>query len=130
MPFMKVYLLLFLTLLTFTSTAFAQQNGTLAGKVTDKATNEPVIGAVVFITGSTKGSLTDENGNYALKLEAGIYKIAVTYVSYKQSTYDNIKIESGKTTTLNIGIEEDTKHLNAVTIVGTRQTNTNLALIT
>jgi TonB-dependent receptor len=130
MPFMKTFLLLLLTFFTISPTVFAQLSGTLSGKVTDKATNEPVIGAVVFITGSTKGSLTDENGNYSLKLEAGIYKIAVTYVSYKQITYDNIKIESGKTTTLNIGIEEDTKHLNAVTIVGTRQTNTNMALIT
>ncbi|MFC5270515.1 TonB-dependent receptor [Adhaeribacter terreus] len=127
---MKAYLLLLFTFFSFSPTVFAQSSGTLTGRVTNKNSNEPVIGAVVFITGSTKGASTDHNGNFSIKVEPGIYKIAVTYVSYKQTNLENIKIEAGKTTTLNIKIEEDSKMLNAVTIVGTRQTNTEMSLIT
>ncbi|KAA9331238.1 TonB-dependent receptor [Adhaeribacter soli] len=126
---MKANLLLILACIGISLQGFAQGTGTLAGKVTDKNTQEPVIGAVVFITGSNRGTTTDLDGNYSLKLQEGIYKIAVTYISYKQKTFENIRIEPGKTTTLNIGIEEDNKHLNAVTIVGTRQTNTEMSLI-
>src|SRR5688572_28129814 len=127
---MKTQLLLLFTFFSFTASVFAQSQGTLAGRVLDKTTKEPVIGAVVYITGSTKGGTTDVKGNYSIKLEAGIYKIAVTYVSYKQTNLENIKVDAGKTTTLNINIEEDSKQLNAVTIVGTRQTNTEMSLIT
>src|SRR5688572_13580379 len=127
---MKTQLLLLLAFFSITLSGFAQVQGTLAGRVLDKNTKEPVIGAVVYITGSTKGASTDVDGNYSIKADPGIYKIAVTYVSYKQTNLENIKADAGKTTTLNINIEEDSKQLNAVTIVGTRQTNTEMSLIT
>ncbi|CAA9280521.1 MAG: TonB-dependent receptor [uncultured Adhaeribacter sp.] len=121
-------LLLLLTLLSTTVLAFAQQ-GTLAGQVKDKKTGEPVIGAVVFITGSAKGSTTDVEGNYSIPLDAGVYKITASYVSYKPQTFESVQINAGKTTTLNITIEEATTELGSVTITGTRQTNTDISLI-
>ncbi len=126
---MKTCLLLLFTFFSCINTVFAQGTGKLAGRVTDKETQEPIIGAVVFITGSSEGTTTDINGNYSISLQEGIYKIAVTYVAYKQTNHDNIKIETGKTTTLDITIEENSTKLNAVTIVGTRQTNTELSLM-
>ncbi|HSI89606.1 MAG TPA: carboxypeptidase-like regulatory domain-containing protein, partial [Adhaeribacter sp.] len=126
---MKSCFLLLFTLICSTTTALAQNLGTLSGRVSDKNSKEPVIGAVVYITGSTKGTTTDIDGKYTLKLEPGVYKLAVSYVSYKPTNLENVTIEAGKTTTLNIGIEEDSKQLNAVTIVGTRQTNTEISLI-
>ncbi|GGK61446.1 TonB-dependent receptor domain-containing protein [Rufibacter glacialis] len=122
-------LLLTLSLLCTTLAGFAQQ-GTLAGKVKDKKTGEPIIGAVVFITGSGTAASTDMDGGYDLKIQPGIYKITVSYVSYKPAVYDNIKVEAGKTTTMDFLIEETASTaLNAVTIVGTRQTNTDISLI-
>ncbi|WP_192823142.1 TonB-dependent receptor [Rufibacter sp. LB8] len=122
----------FLLTLSFLTTFFYSQaqQGTLSGKVKDKKTAEPIIGAVVFITGSGTAAATDIDGSYSLKLQPGIYKITVSYVSYKQAVYDNIKIEAGKTTTMDFEIEETAStNLNAVTIVGTRQTNTDISLI-
>lgn len=124
---MKTVLTL-LALFLFTFTSFAQQ-GTLAGKVKDKKTGEPVIGAVVFITGSNKGASTDVDGAYSIPLDAGVYKITASYVSYKPQTFESIQIDAGKTTTLDINIEEATTELGSVTITGTRQTNTDISLI-
>ncbi|MDQ3292325.1 MAG: carboxypeptidase-like regulatory domain-containing protein, partial [Bacteroidota bacterium] len=121
-------LILLLTLLSTSVLAFAQE-GTLAGKVKDKKTGEPIIGAVVFITGSNKGSTTDIEGNYSIQLEPGVYKITASYVSYKPQTFESIQITAGKTTTLDIGIEEATTQLGGVTITGTKQTNTDITLI-
>ncbi|MGV3640841.1 MAG: carboxypeptidase-like regulatory domain-containing protein, partial [Adhaeribacter sp.] len=89
-----------LSLLLTSLHAFAQL-GTLAGKVKDKTSGEPIIGATVFITGSNKGGVSDVNGDYAVQLEPGIYKIQVSYVSYKTQVLDNIKVEAGQTATLN-----------------------------
>src|SRR5688572_12747325 len=105
---MKTYLLFFFAFFSCSLSGLAQGTGKLAGRVTDKDTQEPIIGAVVFITGSSEGTTTDHNGNYILPLQEGIYKIAVTYVAYKQTNHDNIKIEAGKTSTLDISIEENT----------------------
>ncbi|WP_082893745.1 TonB-dependent receptor [Rufibacter ruber] len=122
-------LLLTLSLLLTAGFTYAQQ-GTLAGKVKDKKTGEPIIGAVVFITGTGTAANTDIDGSFNLKTQPGMYKITVSYVSYKQATYENIKVEPGKTTTVDFEIEETAStSLNAVTIVGTRQTNTDIALI-
>jgi TonB-dependent receptor len=121
-------LIFVLTLFTVSFSCFAQQ-GTLKGKVRDKKTGEPVIGAVVFISGSSTAAATDVNGEYNLKLDPGLYNIAVSYVAYKQSSIKDVKVEPGKTTELNIGIEEAATSLNTVSIVGTRQTNTDLNLI-
>ncbi|WP_040573392.1 carboxypeptidase-like regulatory domain-containing protein [Pontibacter sp. BAB1700] len=119
-------LLTLLTILTTTVFGFAQQ-GTLSGKVTDKSNGEAIIGAVVFIKGSSKGTVTDFEGKYSLPLEAGLYQISITSLSYKPTEHTNIKIETGKTTTLDVQIEQNSTELQAVTIVGTRQTNTELA---
>ncbi|WP_018476733.1 TonB-dependent receptor [Pontibacter roseus] len=121
----------FLTLLTILATAvcgFAQQ-GTLSGTVTDKTSGESIIGAVVFIKGSSKGTATDVDGRYSLPLDAGLYQISITSLSYKPTEHTNIKIEPGKTTTLDVQIEQNSTEIQTVTIVGTRQTNTDLALM-
>ncbi|QMU26948.1 TonB-dependent receptor [Adhaeribacter radiodurans] len=121
-------LILLLTLLSTSVLAFAQQ-GTLAGKVKDKKTGEPIIGAVVFITGSNKGSTTDLEGNYSIQIDPGVYKITASYVSYKPQNFESVQITAGKATTLDIAIEEATTQLGGVTITGTKQTNTDITLI-
>src|SRR5689334_3413940 len=126
---MRSTLLLSLLLLLSSLAASAQQ-GTLTGTVTDQLDGAGIPGATVFITGSTKATASDVNGKYMLKLEPGTYNIRVSYISYKAADYQNIRIEPNKVTTLNISIQEDTKTLETVTIVGTRITNSEVALIT
>ncbi|MHC2993252.1 hypothetical protein OB13_17315 [Pontibacter sp. HJ8] len=121
-------ILTILTILATTICSFAQQ-GTLSGKVTDKTSGEAIIGAVVFIKGSAKGTTTDVEGTYSLPLDAGLYQISITSLSYKPTEHTNIKIEPGKTTTLNVEIEQNSTEIQTVTIVGTRQTNTEMALM-
>ena len=73
---MKRYYLLGFLLLFINALAVAQQ-GTLAGKVTDKKTNEGVIGATVLVTGSILAAPVNVDGGYTLPLEPGTYSITV-----------------------------------------------------
>ncbi|WP_114781947.1 TonB-dependent receptor [Botryobacter ruber] len=124
---MKTLLTIFL-LFASAGYAFSQQ-GTIAGKVTDKRTGDAIIGAVVFIKGSSKGTTTDLDGKYSLPLDAGIYQISISSLSYKPAELTNVKISPGKTTILDVQIEENSTLIQGVTIVGTRRTNTEMAML-
>ena len=105
------------------------QTGTLAGKVTDKKTNEGIIGATVLVTGTTQAAPVNVDGSYALPLDAGTYNITMTYVGYKPLIFPAIVIKSGETTTLNGQMEESATSLTEVTVTGVKQTGTEVALI-
>jgi len=122
------FLLTILTILATTVYGFAAQ-GTLKGKVTDKQSGEGIIGAVVFIKGTGKGTTTDYEGNFTLPLEAGTYNVSVTFLAYKPFESAGVKINGGQPTTLNIQLEENTTQIQTVEIVGTRQTNTEMAVL-
>jgi hypothetical protein len=40
--------------------------GAIRGKVIDASTGEGLIGAIVFLTGTTKGTITDFDGNFSM----------------------------------------------------------------
>ena len=124
---MRHALLGFLLLMTSTL-AFGQQ-GTLAGKVTDKKTKEGVIGATVLVVGSTKAAGVDLDGSYKLALDPGTYNIMMTYVGYKTLTFPAIVIKGGETTTLNGTMEENLTSLGDVTVTAVKQTGTEVSLI-
>ena len=51
----------------------------IKGRILDKETGEPLVGALVKVTGSAQGAVTDVDGNYTLKhIPAGTYTIVVT----------------------------------------------------
>ena len=64
----------------------AQQAFTLKGKITDEGQGEPLPGAALSIKGSTKGAVTDREGNYAFRLESGTYQLEISYLGYKTIT--------------------------------------------
>lgn len=122
------FLFTLLTILATTVYGFAQQ-GTLKGKVTDKTTGEEIIGAVVFIKGTSKGTTTDYEGNFSLPLEPGTYNLSVTFLSYKPFEQAGVQVKAGQPTTLNVQLEENTTQIQTVEIVGTRQTNSEVAVL-
>ena len=52
---------------------------TLKGQITDQNTGETFIGATVQVENSTTATVTDENGNYELKLRPGSYTLVISY---------------------------------------------------
>ncbi|RLD15973.1 TonB-dependent receptor, partial [candidate division KSB1 bacterium] len=75
---MRAFLILLLSI--FVSTyAIA---GSIAGKVVDKQTGKPLVGANVYLKGTTIGAATDENGMYYIKVDDGTYTLVANYVGY------------------------------------------------
>lgn len=94
----------------------AQQMVTLKGKVTDKSTGEPLIGAGVYIKSLQKGTTSDNQGRYQLDLKSGTYEISVEYLGYETRT-QQIAL-SRKETTLDMTLVPSSEQLEEVTVMG------------
>jgi protocatechuate 3,4-dioxygenase beta subunit len=113
----RVIIAIVLTLLISTN-AFGQ-SGSIKGTIIDTKSGETLIGATVLIKGTTKGTITDFDGNYSLdNLEPGTYSIVVSYVAYDTENHDDITVTAGKITELNLQLEESTTALKEVKVVG------------
>lgn len=115
--FNKFQFIIFLSIIfLFNSFVFAQ--GILKGKVID-VKGEPIIGANVFLQGTTLGAATDFEGNYTIKsVPEGNYTLTLSAVGYKTKQF-NINLSSGATLEQNATLAEDILQMENVVITGT-----------
>ena len=82
---MKKITFFFLPLLfIFNLNLCAQVSYTISGFISDSANGEVLIGASVFVKGTTKGTAANVYGFYSLTLPAGNYTIDYSYIGFKQ----------------------------------------------
>lgn len=84
-----------LLLILIPAAVFASEGttGKLTGKVTDKATGEPLPAVNVIIRGTTLGASSDENGNFIINnIPAATYVIEVSYIGYETMVLENVRI--------------------------------------
>ncbi len=106
-----------LLLLSFLSLALSAQF-TISGKVRDAATDEPLPGAHVVLTGTYKASVTDINGNFEVRrLDAGTYNLKVSYIGY---TTQEKKVELDSDIEIQIKLEQSAVMGEEVIIIATR----------
>ncbi|WP_313381750.1 TonB-dependent receptor [Proteiniphilum saccharofermentans] len=90
----------------------AQQQGrTITGKVIDE-NGDPVIGANIIEKGTTNGTVTDVDGNFSLRLEENAI-LHISYIGYLPQD-----ITTSDKMTFNIVLEEDTKALEELVVIG------------
>ncbi len=92
---------------------------TVSGTVTDD-TGEPLIGVSIMVKGTTNGSITDFDGNFALSNVSAKDVLVFSYIGYgtKEITIGNQKV-------LKVVMSEDTKALDEVVVVGYGQMKKN-----
>lgn len=125
----KFRIILFILLAACTS-AFAQSKGSISGKISDKSTNEDLIGANIFIVGTSTGTSSDIDGSYSISsLIPGRYQIRVSYISYQTMVVDNILIEAGKDSRVNVQLEAATTELNEIVVSAEALKSTEAAIL-
>ncbi len=73
-------------LLSALQTSIAQKS-TLEGTIKDAGTGEPLIGATVYIKGTSIGNVTDYDGKYrVVSIPEGSYEIEAQYLGYQTKT--------------------------------------------
>lgn len=58
----------------------------LSGVVTDQ-NGEPLPYACIYLEGTTKGTVANEDGYYSLEVEKGVYNVLFQYIGYQRYTY-------------------------------------------
>ncbi|MCC6549219.1 MAG: carboxypeptidase-like regulatory domain-containing protein [Ignavibacteriaceae bacterium] len=125
----RVYAAL-LAILIMAGTGFAQNKGSVTGKITDKQTNEELIGANILVSGTAIGASTDIDGVYSIRnLEPGNYELKVSYISYQTLIIKDVKIEAGKEAQLNISMVTSATQLEEVVVTAEAMRNSEAAVL-
>jgi hypothetical protein len=112
---MKIVLSKFLFFISITSVL--AQTGSVKGTVKDKETGELLTGAAIIIKGTTKGTITDFDGNYVLKdIPAGEITLVCSFVSYG-TTENAIKVNADKEALLDFELTASKVSLSEVEVV-------------
>lgn len=87
---------------------------TVSGTVLDKTTNDPLIGVSVVVKGGANaGTITDMDGKFTLKLPYAEAPLVFSYLGYQPQ-----EIVPGAKKELTVLLQEDTKALQEVVVVG------------
>ncbi|MDD8017214.1 MAG: TonB-dependent receptor [Bacteroidota bacterium] len=100
---------------------YAGQTGKIVGKVTDKKSGEPVIGASVLIQGTKSGASSDFEGFYSISnVPPGTYELSVTNIGYKKLLIKNVIVKIDLTTDIEVKLDETVVEGEAVIIEAER----------
>lgn len=117
---MKFFLAMICCLLTFVLKAqYTQQ---LRGTVTEQVLQKPLPGATVTI-GSHTVTANEEGVFRFTHLPVGVYRLVISNAGYKTHTLENITVNSGKETVLNISLEALVRAEETVTIKAASRKN-------
>ena len=105
------YLVCCLLLTTAALSLQAQTRNQVSGRVTDAA-GEPLVGATVVVVGTTTGTTTDIDGNYAINAPAA-GQLKFSYIGYAEQT-----VEIGTQSVINITLQDDSQVLKDVVVIG------------
>ena len=120
--------LTFIALLIF-SFSFGQSKGTIKGIITDKeANNAPLPFANATIKGTSINTTTNENGEYILKIEPGVYKIEFSFIGYENVEVP-VTVKDGAIVEVNISLGSGGYQLKDVVIQNVKRKNTESALV-
>lgn len=95
------------------SPARAQETGTVSGTVVDAATQQPLAGVQVYVAGSSRSAMSDQQGRFLiLNVPAGSHEVRASLIGYSQGS-QRVTVEAGQTATVSfvlsvtaIGIDE------------------------
>jgi hypothetical protein len=98
----------------------AQPTQTIRGRVLDKEAKYPLVGVTVQLltsAGQPQGDATDPEGTFRLaNVVVGRQTVKLTLVGYKEVLLNNILVDAGKETILNLEMEEAVTNLETVTV--------------
>lgn len=99
-------------LMAFISVQGYAQDINISGTVISGADNYPIIGANILVKGTTIGTITDVDGNFAFAAPKSC-TLVISYIGYQQQ-----EIKVSGTAPLKIVLSEDSEKLDEVVVIG------------
>lgn len=111
---MKQSIILIALILLISSALYAQEMSSLSGKVVD-STGEPLVGAGIVIKGTTRGVITDNDGDFTFPEIRYPITIVVSYVGYEDT---EIRLTGRERMPYKIILDESKNLLDEIVVVG------------
>lgn len=90
-----------LLLTSYAARGSDQPTGSIAGKITDAETGEPICGASVMVVGTKFGTLTDSTGCYTIGgVAPGAYQVRLSHIDFEPVSVTHVVIKSDINTEL------------------------------
>jgi len=111
---MKGYFhLILISLFFYSPIALGQQKHTLSGSISERNSNETLIGVTVAFPELQTGVTTNEYGFYSITLPEGNYRVLISYLGFKDIIQEVILSENKK---INFQLEEEAEQLEEVIV--------------
>jgi len=95
------------------------RTGTIAGRVSDAVTGEPLPGVQISLEGTSIGTLTNREGRYVLvNIEPGRYVVRAQYIGYSSETRE-VEVQTGQSVQLDFALRTAAIELEGVVVTGT-----------
>ena len=105
----------------FNDYSFAGTTGKIKGKIVDKDTGEPIVGANVIIEGTYFGAAADLDGYYYINnITPGIYTVIVSAVGYNKVFVEKVSIKIDLTTDVSVELTSEAVRLGEVVVQAER----------
>lgn len=101
----------------------------ISGVVIDGEFNEPLPFANVLIKGTTKGSTTDIDGKYQIKIEPGTYTLVFSFIGYATAEISEVIVKGSSNTFVQVTLKPAENQLEAVVIKTTSKKNTEASVL-
>lgn len=94
---------------------------TIKGTVTEESSGKPLPGVNVYLSGTTFGHATDNNGNYILTPSAaGRYDLVFSFVGYKKEIRQ-LELRATSSITVDVEIEQNVEELEEIKVVSSNK---------
>jgi len=114
---MKKPLLQFLFMvLFFTMSLGSFAKGTIKGVILDAGTKERLIGASIAIPQTSTGTVSNVDGSFSLKLDAGAHQLTINFIGYQSKTVSVTSVEENVTDLGEILLEADEVGLGEINV--------------
>jgi len=108
----------------------APATGIIRGKILDASTGEALIGANVFLTGTTMGTISDLDGHFTLPdVSPGKVSVTASYVSYETQVFEDVEVEAGKVAIVNANLTLSSQTIDEVVVVARKRGQTEAAVL-
>ncbi len=117
----KVVVTILLFIFILSSPVRSGTTGKITGIITDKATEEPLMGAAIVVVDTKLGAVSDLNGQYTiLDVPPGIYTLQISFVGFRNTTVKEVRVNIDQTTRIDVNLESTAIQLGEMTILAQR----------
>jgi len=132
MPKLKIKLKFVFSLILLLSIMkiYAQETGIITGTVVDKQNGEALIGANIFLEGTTLGAPTDFDGNYIIKgIVPGKYTLTASMIGYAKVKITDVEVKSEEVLKMDITLSSKAIETEEIVVTAKMALNSEAGLL-